>query len=595
MKYRIDKADILIYSVILAFGALQFTLYERADDFVHDTTYVELAHSILTQRFYGFNFRLNTLFPPGLPLILALICVTFQCTYAVLIRSMPVFFISGLIVNYNLLRRAQGRGVAAVSCLLLGSSPWVFQFSTQLVFSELPYFLVSMLCLWLAAKLDSAHRVTSRLVLGLLFALCLTLALMIRTAAIALLLALFLWLALAGVREPQTARVRCASFLPALLLGLVVLGAWMRWSGKHESLEWPIGGWPGSYISQITVKNGNYPELGNASLADLPQRVEQNLLGYAEAFARLLLHKGWKTAWYSPVVVGTVFLVVVGVSGSIWRTGGGLLEWYFVGYMLMQLLWPWNIEHRFVMPVVPLACLYLWRGGATCIQQLLHRPIRVAVLGTLLFPLLGIAAWRHSTVYCLFWVLLTTLAVSVTGRAVFQPAVFTNVWAFVSRQRLSVAGRSLSAAQVVMTLIVGILLGAGLVGQLSIGRDNLHFDMSKTSFYGDIGAARWIHSHTSPSEVVMARKLDLVYHYSGHRVVWFPPISNPQMLMEGIRKYHVDWVIVTVKDYNYWLPSEPDCFEPLLREYPGEFQLAHEGPQYRIFAVVGHKEPRVSM
>ena len=37
----------------------------------------------------------------------------------------------------------------------LGSSPEVFQFSTRLVFSDMPYFCTSMMLLWLMMRLDS--------------------------------------------------------------------------------------------------------------------------------------------------------------------------------------------------------------------------------------------------------------------------------------------------------------------------------------------------------------------------------------------------------------------------------------------------------
>src|SRR6266851_3157276 len=63
----------------------------------------------------------------------ALLCATVSCGRAVLIRSMAVFATMGFIASYELLRRVQGRAVAAASCLLLGSSPIIFMFSTRLV------------------------------------------------------------------------------------------------------------------------------------------------------------------------------------------------------------------------------------------------------------------------------------------------------------------------------------------------------------------------------------------------------------------------------------------------------------------------------
>src|SRR5690242_4985471 len=74
--------DVFVWLVVLGLGALQFGLYERATDFVHDANYSELARSILENGSYGYNFKAETVLPPGLPLILAFICATVGCTYS---------------------------------------------------------------------------------------------------------------------------------------------------------------------------------------------------------------------------------------------------------------------------------------------------------------------------------------------------------------------------------------------------------------------------------------------------------------------------------------------------------------------------------
>jgi len=40
-----------------------------------------------------------------------------------------------------------------------------------------------------------------------------------------------------------------------------------------------------------------------------------------------------------------------------------LIEWYFAGYELIYLLWPWTMELRFLLPIAPLACFYIWQGA----------------------------------------------------------------------------------------------------------------------------------------------------------------------------------------------------------------------------------------
>ena len=120
MTQSLTAADLGVYGLLLGLGALQFCLYQRSDDFfVGDVSYFELARSIVEKGSYGFNFKPETMLPPGFPMILALLCVTVSCSRAVLIRSMAVFATMGFIASYELLRRVQGRAVAAASCLLL--------------------------------------------------------------------------------------------------------------------------------------------------------------------------------------------------------------------------------------------------------------------------------------------------------------------------------------------------------------------------------------------------------------------------------------------------------------------------------------------
>jgi hypothetical protein len=54
--------------------------------------------------------------------------------------------------------------------------------------------------------------------------------------------------------------------------------------------------------------------------------------------------------------------MVLGLGYSFRKTGGGLLEWYFVSYEAMFLFWPWDFELRFALPVAPLA--FFTCGGA---------------------------------------------------------------------------------------------------------------------------------------------------------------------------------------------------------------------------------------
>src|SRR5262245_51794975 len=156
-----------------------------------------------------------------------------------------------------------------------------------------------------------------------------------------------------------------------------------------------------------------------------------------------------------------------------------------------------------------------------------------------------------------------------------------------SLETLSAALRYATTRVEVAGLVVLLaLIGEGLVQEVRLGRANLAFVVTEQEF-PDIEPAQWIETHTAPTVVVMARQMDVVYHYSRRQVVWFPPLSNPQVLREGIRKHKVAFIIVSARQHSYWLPPEQECFRPLLTAYPETFQLVHEGHYAQIWAVVG--------
>src|SRR5262245_31558372 len=128
---------------------------------------------------------------------------------------------------------------------------------------------------------------------------------------------------------------------------------------------------------------------------------------------------------------------------------------------------------------------------------------------------------------------------------------------------------------------------AGVVREVRIGQQPAT-DLTQEL---DVVAGQWVRDHAPTAAVIMARQLDVVYHHGRRRVVWFPPLSDPGQLMEGISKYNVDFVVVTDRQQSYWVPSDKACFERLLNAYPGSFTLWHEQPGLQIFRVDRARRP----
>jgi len=189
----------------------------------------------------------------------------------------------------------------------------------------------------------------------------------------------------------------------------------------------------------------------------------------------------------------------------------------------------------------------------------------------------------HAALSFAFWVFSAILALWMIWA---DTRWLTSVSALVRRYSTPIGALRISPQRIAQGLsIVAVagLIGIGLRQQLEIGQANRDPNSDSNRLRPDAEAAAWIRSNTETDAVVMARLVPTAYHYSKRKVVWFPPSSNPQLLMEGILKYKVDFIIVSRQEH--YLPPDDVCFAPLLKAYPDKFRLVYQAPLYRIFQV----------
>jgi hypothetical protein len=590
--------DIMICALILCLGALPFFLYEKAPDSLHEEVhYVELAKSLLHDHSYVNNFVTERVQPPGLPIILAGVCATVGCAHDTLVRTMPVFLTLGLLASYVAIRRQRGRVVAAASCLLVASSPAVFVFVSSVLWPSYPYFFVSMLVLLLAPELERQASGARRVLAAALLAFLLVAAIMIQSAGIALIGALWGWAVLSFLRGAVVAKSRLKLVGPAILLTLVAQTLWLQ--RGSSAAEWPLPGYPQSYFSQLKVKNGNYPELGFASAKDIVLRVENNLKDHTRYLLGDVLIGHWiSPSWASIGMAGGLMLVLLGVGCSLLHDDSRLCALYFAGYELIYLLWPWSFETpRFVLPVLPLACLYLAEGALAIWRWWQQYPRRV---GLAFLPVSLVLAFFAATqgwaggsgqgfqdkMSAIFWMACAAVCAGLIGRGSL-PAVTLPPWARSVFSRSHAAGNlSFSAARWFGALLLAGLVARGVAAEIPLGRENLTMGSIRLENNPEIQAARWIMTHTDPNAIVASRSASLMHHYSGRRIIWFPPITNPEVLMRGIREHHIQYVIVIDRAFNYYLPPAPVCFDVLYKTYPQAFRLAEAWGQVKIYEVL---------
>jgi len=602
-RLPLSVADAAVYTFILLMGAFQVTHYPHTADFMNDMTYPDLARSILEKGSYQLRFLPQTTFPPGFPLILAAVGLFLGLSPATLFPVVTVSATLGIIAAYELLRRVEGRTVAAATCLLLASSPVLFGFNTTIVFPEMPFFLMSMLALLLALKIDGAERGRSLIGWMLLFSVTLVLALLIRSVGVALLAGLATWIAISLAVVPEVGRRRMSMFLIPLVLGSTVQLGWTLWAQRHQTLEWQLPGYPQSYISQLRVKNGHYPELGTAHLSDIPSRVGRNVVMRVAGFSQLLARRNVSKFWSSPAVAGILLLIAVGLVSSL-RNGGQLHDWYFLWHEFIFMVWPWDYRDRFLLPVVPLVCLYLWRGAKAVKNYSIREPrtvgVSLVVIGSFLCIssaafAFGITAFPvnpehvrgdhlQTVAAILFWGIVAAIGFGMLKSDSLRR--LRDGRGILARLSRAVESGTPVAFRFAAILALAVIVVSGTRLVVGFGHQNMSPDITKQSGYPMIKAAEWIRTHEPSDRVIMAREPDFVFHFVGRRVVWFPPISDPKVLMDGIRRHHVRVILVVHQAKSYWLLPEDECFRSLAQAYPGAFQLTHRDLDTWVYEVV---------
>jgi hypothetical protein len=424
---------------------------------------------------------------------------------------------------------------------------------------------------------------------------------MIASAGIALLAAIVVKIAATYLRDRRLAFKYMKTYAAVLLVGIVAQGLWAH--RKPAPLEWSLPGYPRPYLQQLFLKSGNEPELGYATWRDVGARIKTNLQDETAMFVGLFSSHWINVAWWSVVIAGPLFLILLGWGYSVWRArGDALQEWFFAGYQFIYVLWPWKMEVRFFLPAVPLACLYLWKGIQALGVLVKSRPV---LLGIIWMPISVILAaksivwlWHdplvvHITksglqqeVSLAAWLLSGIVAAWLVRRGSKWPAPLASL---LERQRQKIAPFDIDPKRSLKfgcTLAIAGLAVAGLTNDLQIGRQNRDDNSAVNRVGPDVKAAMWIRLHTDSLDVITARHVPLVFHYSQRKVIWFAPIVRPQVMMEGFRRLGVRYVIVIDRDYSYYLPPDEVCFEMVQRAYPDAFHLVAQLGQARIYKVI---------
>jgi len=304
---------------------------------------------------------IHTQYPPLFPLLLAPFHLIFE---------KPLFAMHVMVCFCNALaasalgawagRRLSNRGLGLLFAAIFGTMPHVYLQSLHLL-TEPIYMAFCYLALLALPEKNQAAGLTAKRFAAI--SILVIAAYFTRSAGIALLPAAAFGLA----RVKARLKLRTKNF-PAwvLLVMLFVLPAAL-WSFRNHLVETQGAG----YVNQFLLKDPYRVDLGRAGIKDLGERflnnARQNLpLLSAQAITptSLLPHR---TLHLLPLL-----LVAAGMIKE-WRRGDGAAELFFLLSLLITLVWPFQEDLRFLLPILPLAGFYALSGLLSGAQALMSK------------------------------------------------------------------------------------------------------------------------------------------------------------------------------------------------------------------------------
>jgi hypothetical protein len=240
------------------------------------------------------------------------------------------------------------------------------------------------------------------------------------------------------------------------------------------------GGW--RYFEELRSATYQDPSAGSVGLSDL--------LGRAAGNAAFVLGK--------PGALGALGIVGGAIAAALlligyWRTLrtiGGAAEWAVIPLVLAVLVWPIRTG-RYLLPVVPLACIYGLMGGLVALTWLSRRLDGKGTKGE-----------RRKT---------------NPQRTVpsFVPSTGSGQALRLSSHPLEVV-LALGLAFALFEALYTARESATNVRALAAGADPAAYYRSRPDWAHYLEAAAWVRDHAGPGDVALTRRHFAFYVYSGH-------------------------------------------------------------------------------
>ena len=469
------------------------------------------------------NAPLDTLYPPGFPAIIAFWLRATSGELWRVVAPMKITQLFLLIGTLGLLQRFLRRTNLPIwyqsgALLTAAFCPALTAYADQ-VMSEIP-FLFFCLASVLFAEIDlrkeeTGGTLTTGRVAGAL--LCASCAYLIRSAGIALFLALIVWFAVLWWKARKGTEthpnVKRDYLVAALAMLIIVVGGW-QWRTRTIVRSAPPGVRYPTYTDQFTLRDIYNEKAGRITLTpwNIILRAEDTFPTYIGMIPRAVLHNmSPKTGW------GTVFYVVAIPLGALilqgfvlaWRRGMLLSCVFSAVFWAFAALWPWQ-GPRFLLPIVPFFLVFGAMGAEWLGTRLTND------FGARFASVTGALGFGLLLIYCV------------------------HVQYFFAAQEYR-----------------------PVLPEYTLGRTP-----EEAGFYA---ACFWLRDNAPPGAVIMGRPAYLLYLYSAHPTTQIEPTVKTHVQEASyIQKRRVAYL---VEDTWSWSHSE-DYLAPYLKDYGDRWTLA---------------------
>lgn len=580
MRYRLPEhwqrwARLVLISFVLTFPLL----VARSQVLTGDPTYyVGLAQSLASGHGYTFMGQPHTMYPPGLPLLLAPFAALAGPNVLLMQIVVAAFAAVSLVSVLAFLRTYDPPAELIVGALAALSFSF-FSVATEGIRTELPYLAASAFALRLVWRPPEKMGAASALVV--LSALTVA-TVLFRTIGTALPTAfLVTWLHRRIRRCPRSWTDR--ALLVGGGVGMLAACLWVAWTTTKGS---------SSYVDLLLLKDPHDPDLGTATVASMLARIPGSLAIQITHLAELATGVRWILAtWLSPVTVALFALLGVGLSCEL-RSPNPVLGWYVLGYWVILLIWPFDEGVRFVLPIFPFSILLAWRGATWALRR--------ARADSGSRGLLSAAGGETAGVRRSGWLAAAAVALSILAMILFrvhdfplrsrEGSAIVAGWLIICAiaSYVSLSGHSIrfgTRARRTPILLLAFYATLNIAHTVPDAASNLQGRAA-----GAVGmrpAIEWLRHHAAPRDVIVAQFASAVYFYTGLNTVPLPITRDRRTLLTALRESKATYLMINdTPNSPYYYPTEVERFALLQIEAGSQqFDLVYRFPAGTIYRV----------